>query len=482
MTLALAFAALIGTAPCSPATGDAHSLLVSAATATGLPSVTLRVLHVKGFDVVSQDFQSDRMYPPFLSMVDSFDSWFSPATGVERTSGHSTVAGNDYGGPAAIGGAGASYMLRDTSLVPSEQIHASLYVTRPLNVWAVLDDWLASTNVRVVERCDYRDYPRLVLSRAGPRGEERLFLNQHNHIPVKLERTEPHYLWGQVHVDYVYSTWQRLDDAYVPGVSHRIVDGRTTIERVFGSIKLLPHDSAPALALPAAAAPMGYPVPAFLTPSAPDTIRVSANIYLLKNPGYAETVMLARDTVYVLDATQGDGRARQDSAWIAKLFPGRHPIVVVVTDLAWPHVAGVRYWVAQGATIVSHAAARSFLEVVVARRWTEAPDVLERRRATARLHFVAVSDSLRLAGGDLLLFAIDGRTSEVALAAFARPDAFLWASDYIQTLREPSAYLDDVWQAAQRAHVEPRWAAAEHLRLSPWDSVARVAQPQPKPH
>ena len=51
MTLALALAALIGTAPCSPATGDAHSLLVSAATATGLPSVASRVLHVKGFDV-----------------------------------------------------------------------------------------------------------------------------------------------------------------------------------------------------------------------------------------------------------------------------------------------------------------------------------------------------------------------------------------------------------------------------------------------
>ena len=482
MTLFLALAALIGTAPCSPATGDAHSLLVSAATATGLPSVASRALHVTGFDVVSQDFQSDRMYPPFLSTVDSFDTWFSPATGVERTSSHSIVAGNDYGGPTGIGSAGASYVVRDTGLVPSEDIHASLYVTRPLNVWAMLDDWLASPNVRVVGRCDYRDYPRLVLSRAGPRGEERLFLNQQTHIPVKLERTEPHYLWGQVHVDYVYSTWQRLDDVYVPGVSHRLVDGRTTIERVFGSIKLLPSDSAPSLALPAMATAMGYPVPAFLTPSAPDTIRVSANIYLLKNPGYAETVMLARDTVYVLDATQGDARARQDSAWIAKLFPGRHPIVVVVTDLAWPHVAGVRYWVAHGATIVSHTAGRSFLESVVARRWTEAPDLLERRRATARLHFIGVSDSLRLAGGDLLLFAIDGRTSEVALAAYSRPDAFLWASDFIQTLREPSAYLDDVWHATQRAHVEPSRVAAEHLRLSPWDAVARLAEPQPKPH
>ena len=122
---------------------------------------------------------------------------------------------------------------------------------------------------------------------------------------------------------------------------------------------------------------------------------------MLRNPGYQETLTLARDTVFVFDATQGEARARQDSAWIGKLFPGKHPIVVVVTDLAWPHVAGVRYWVAQGATIVSHRASRPFLERVVDRRWTDQPDLLERVRARGvRLKFRAVDDSLRLAGGD----------------------------------------------------------------------------------
>ena len=51
-------------------------------------------------------------------------------------------------------------------------------------------------------------------------------------------------------------------------------------------------------------------------------------------------------------------------AWVGRLFPGHHPIVVVVTDLAWPHVAGVRYWVAMGATIVSHAGSKEFLSQV----------------------------------------------------------------------------------------------------------------------
>jgi hypothetical protein len=479
MTIPFAFIMLLGAAPCTPASGNAHSVLQSAVAATGLRAADARVLHLKGFDVVSQDFQSDRMYPPFLSSVGPFETWFSPASGVERTSSRTAVAGNSYLSPTSIASATASYVVRDTAFVPSEQVHASLYTTRPLNVWAMLDDWLASPTVRVVERCEYRDYPRLVLSRLGPRGAERLFVDERTGIPLKLDRIEPHYLWGQVHVEYVYSTWQRLDNVLLPGVSFRVVDDRTNIERTFETTSLVPADSAPSLMIPRSDTPMGYPIVAFLAPSQPDTIRVTPTTFLLKNRGYTETVTLRRDTVYLFDATQGDERSQKDSVWIGKLFPGRHPIVVVVTDLAWPHVSGVRYWVAQGATIVSHRAARGFLESVVERRWTAQPDLLERRRARSRLRFVGVSDSLRLAGGDLLLFAIDGRTSEVALAAYVRPDRFLWASDFIQTLQEPSAYLDDVWQAVTRVGVTPERVAAEHLALSQWGTADRLARRPP---
>lgn len=476
MTIPFALIMLLAGAPCTPASGNAQSVLRSAVAATGLRAAGPRVLHLKGFDVVSQDFQSDRMYPPFLSSVDPFETWFSPTSGVERTSSRTIIAGNTYPGPTSIANETASYIVRDTALVPNEQVHSSLYTTRPLNVWAVLDDWLASPNIRVVQRCEYRDYQRIVLARAGPRGEERLFVDERTGIPLKLDRIEQHYLWGQVHVEYVYSTWQRLGNVLLPGVSFRVVDDRTSIERTFETTNLVSADSAPSLTIGRNDAPMGYPIVPFLAPTQPDTIRVTQTTFLLKNRGYTETVTLRRDTVYLFDATQGDERSQKDSVWIGKLFPGRHPIVVVVTDLAWPHVSGVRYWVAHGATIVSHRAARAFLESVVDRRWTAAPDLLERRRAGSHLRFVGVSDSLRLAGGDLLLFAIDGRTSEVALAAYVRPDRFLWASDFIQTLQEPSAYLDDVWQAVARVGITPERVAAEHLPLSTWETADRLAR------
>src|SRR5581483_4583158 len=97
------------------------------------------------------------------------------------------------------------------------------------------------------------------------------------------------------------------------------------------------------------------------------------------------------------------------------------------------------------------------------------PDALEKERARGvAMHFVPVDDSLPLAGGAITLFAIDGISSEGALAAYVRADRFLWASEYVQTLSRPTQYGDEVLAAANRMRLSPDRLAAEHLPLSDW--------------
>jgi hypothetical protein len=464
-------------APCKPATGDAAAILHRAAEVMGMTRIGDRVLHIDATDIISHDYESDRWYPPYLLQPAPFTEWFDPTTGADRIAGGTTmIGGSQFGAATMLGGRLASYVVRDTALVPSPSAHAQLATTRPLNAWAVIADWLATHDARVAQRCELRDYMRLVLTRRTPRGDEHLYIDSKSGYPVALERHEAHYLWGQTNVQYLYGTWARVGEAHVPGTATRMVDDAPEITRSFGNITLVTRDSAPPLTLPTVSAPMPTPIAAFLEPTAPDTIRVNATTFLLRNRGYAEVVTLAHDTVFVFDATQGEARARQDSAWIGKLFPGRHPIAVVITDLAFPHVAGVRYWVAQGATIISHRASREFLGRVVARTWTDAPDLLETRRASGvRMKFRAVDDSLSLAGGAITLFAIDGPSSEGALAAFVHADNFLWASDYVQTLSRPTQYLDEVAAAVRRMKLTPANLAAEHLPLVDWSRAAALA-------
>src|SRR6185437_6624656 len=141
LDLMLAFAT-----PCTPATGNAAAILHRAEHVIGLDALDGAVLHIEGSDVVSQDYQSDRSYPPFLSNVEPLQYWYSPFSGVERVTSGTSMA--SYSGPGVpiVSSEGAAYIARDTALVASEAAHSATYASRPLDAWAVIHDWLADGN------------------------------------------------------------------------------------------------------------------------------------------------------------------------------------------------------------------------------------------------------------------------------------------------------------------------------------------------
>jgi hypothetical protein len=446
---------------------DASAILARARHVLGMD--TPGVLLVTSRDVTSHAFESDRMYRPYLMFVDDHRTWIDAQSGVERDS--------------MTGAFGQSSLtLSDDHGVWSEHraSWAATEPTRDLDPRLVVHAWSAAPDVRIAGRCVYRDYERVVLTRIGAYGPEQLFIDPKTGFVVKLDRVEPQYLWGQVHVEYVYASWLLYGsggfgggDVLMPTTATRLVEGEDDITRSLDNVVRVPRDSAPPLAMPASAVSTTIETPGFLRPSPVDTVRLGPKTFVLANPGYNEIVSLLHDTVYVLDATQGETRARTDSSWIGRLFPGRHPIVVVVTDIAWPHVSGVRFWVASGATIVSRDMSRSFLERVVARHWQH-PDKLESQRRAMR--FVPIRQSLVHAG--IQLYGIDGAGSEGALMAYLPNDGVLWASDYVQTLESPALYTTEVYAAVCRFGLAPVRVVAEHHPVADWSTLADVVRRQ----
>jgi hypothetical protein len=455
---------------CRPApTGpSATEWLRRAEAAVGLPRLGARTLTFEASDISIFTYQSDRMYPPYLHSPTPGEWWFDGRTGVER-----------FGPPGRARQSGvvrsrtATFQARDTMLIPAPPLHGFMSITRELNPLAMLMDWRGAEGLRVAEQCLFRDYWRTVVARADG---ARLYLDTKTAIPVKVERVEPHFLWGQVRVAYLYTTWWAAGPVVLPISAFRVVDGETEMVRSLSITRTIARttDSTPVMTLPPFAPDMSTAPHPMLSVEGVDTVRVAPNVFLLRNRAYTETVVLARDTVWLLDATQNEDRARADSAWIARLFPGRHPVAVVVTDLAWPHIAGVRFWVARGATIVTHRLSRDFLDRVIARPWTVAPDALERIRPRPSPRFRLVADSMVLAGGDLRLYVVDGAASEGALMAWVPAAGYLWAGDYIQTTADPSLYATEVWQAVRRAGFRPERVAAQHLPLTPWERIEQL--------
>ena len=429
------------------------------------------LVHYRASASLSQNYQSDRMYPPFLDFFQQQESWFSPQTAVERTTVQSSYPLAKPQTSVLLTDANRAFSVRDNG---PQALPRYAMQPRYLNPWLVIADWLKAGGTRVAGTEVYRDFPRTVLVRQTPDSEQRLFLDGKSGFPVKLDFSEKHYLWGQRHLEYVYTTWVRSSGVALPGASYLLADGTTEIAQTLGEMELVPEGGSPSLALPSEPEHSEDGLPRFLQALPLAVTEVGPATFILANPGYRETVTKIGDQVFLLDATQGEQRAREDAGMIEKLFPGKHKITVVVTDLAWPHVAGLRYWVASGATIVAHKTARNFLQSAIDRKWTLAPDFLEQHRKSANFKFIGVDGRYELAGSALTLHPIDGIGSEGALMAFVQADRFLWASDFIQTVDEPNEYASEVWKAVLRDGLHPERAAAEHLNLTPWSKIEEL--------
>ncbi len=454
---------------CRPTTQrDARTLIQQSVAALGLDRMGTHVRTSSAKHVFNMKFQSDRMYPPYLWM--GWDAkvamdWEGGTIRVERAFGPQTMS---Y---LADSIRRVAITPRGVMLMPAT--NSSVIDERAMDPWAVLADW-RTTDAQVTGECMYRDYWRTVLTRTTATGAERLFVDPKTGVPIKLERREPHTLWGDVLVEYLWSIWTPVmgSSSLAPQFAFRMVDGEVDDQRTFEAYAAVTRDSAGLMAIPDNA--VRLPVPPM---TGPDTVRVSANTFLLVTRAYTNVITLQRDTVFILDAQTDQQRAAQDSAWIGKLFPGRHPVVLVVTDLAWPHISGVRYWVAQGATVVSHRASRDFLTTVVNRKWTLAPDLLEQRRKSAgALRFRAVEGALSLAGGRLEVRPIDGVGSEGGLMVFLPNERFLYAGDYIQGGGPGSfsaTYAREVAAAVRRAAFSPERFAAMHVGLTDWSALPK---------
>jgi hypothetical protein len=471
-TVASPVAALSPRAPvCADATrrvpntaDNATALLARAIDVVGIATVNDRLRVSTVTDVTSLDYQSDRPYPPYL--------WSSREQRIVTSAARRAVRLDlslTAGGPAIIndGERQAVISPRGAQQVPLQT--TNLVDERALDPWLVLLDWRNDTSVRVSARCQWRERERVILSRGAGPSAAHLVLDPMHGYPLALERREPHVLWGDVYVQYSWSIWTPVagSRAVAPMYAFRLVDGEVNLQRRHGPARLWPADSATLMTLPATLAPIND------APLEPDTVRVADRTFLLRTASYTNVVTLQRDTVFVLDAPVDAERARRDSAWIGRLFPGRHPIVVIVTDLAWPHIAGVRYWAARRATIVTRAEHRPFIERVLERRWTLAPDALESRRRTTRFAIRSVHDGLLLAGGAVRVLPIDGVGSEGAQMVFLPDAGFLWAGDFVQPGGPESfsrVYAEEVAAAVTRAGIVPTHVAAMHFPLTVWSA------------
>jgi glyoxylase-like metal-dependent hydrolase (beta-lactamase superfamily II) len=124
--------------------------------------------------------------------------------------------------------------------------------------------------------------------------------------------------------------------------------------------------------------------------------QIGDGIYLITG-GYAAVAVDFKDHITIIEGGQSDQRSAAVIAEAKRLIPGKPIGELVNTHAHFDHLGGVRAYVAEGATIVTHESNPPYYRKIWANPHTLAPDRLA--QAPRAASFKTVKDKLTLTDG-----------------------------------------------------------------------------------
>ena len=179
----------------------------------------------------------------------------------------------------------------------------------------------------------------------------------------RVQTWVPNPVFGDMVYEHRYSEYKDFSGVKFPTVLHshqgdpRLNPGHNWMEvRVTGA---QPNVTATALAVPDNVRQASIP------PVRVDSQRLASGVWLVAGGSHNSVAVEFRDFVAVVEAPQDENRSLAVIAEVNRLVPGKPIQYLVNTHHHFDHSGGLRTYVAQGTTIVTHQSNREFYEDVV---------------------------------------------------------------------------------------------------------------------
>ena len=259
-----------------------------------------------------------------------------------------------------------------------------------------------------------------------------------------------------------------LPDATVT-IDHLEIDGRVDEGELTISKDLRQRFDASPSAGSLDAIPLG-------DPSQPP-VEIARGITLM--PGrWNITFVRQEDGVVIIEAPISSGYSAKALDEVKRRYPGEPIKAVVTTSDSWPHIAGIREYVARGIPIYCLDANKPVLLRTAAASHSVNPDLQEREKRLPRLHELAQHLTIGTGANRMELYPIRGETSERQLMVWFPEHKLLYGSDPFQ--RDNSGHyffpqtVDELRSAAERNGLSPSTFFMMHMGPTPWADLEQV--------
>jgi hypothetical protein len=430
--------------------------------------------YITEFDTVSEvyDFESNRY-------LDSTDAVVYP---VFKFSSGTLVDGNvamlDSGGAKFAGTSQTVQIAREREALSPERL-----------LLTALD----ATDTHREPDTTLQSVPQNVIVFTFDGAPVRIFLNSYTHLPTAVDYSGPEArsdYWaflGDVTQRTYYSLWWLAKDGIHLPMQWN-VESNGLPDRMLVVSKLQINEP-----LPNSELTIPQDIRAKFKPNAPvrnyDSIPLGLPDQPAKElapgvvfiPGrWNVTLVQQDDGIVVLDAPISSGYSSKVIAEAHRRFPGQRIKAVITTSDSWPHIAGIREYVAQGVPVYALDLNLPILKRVIGMAYASRPDALQHSPRNADFHPVQGKTILGTGNNRLEIYPIQGETSERQMMVYFPQYHMVYGSDPFQQLPDGTFFypqtVTELMDAVTRQHLDVQQFFMMHIGLTPWSDLDKAVK------
>jgi hypothetical protein len=317
----------------------------------------------------------------------------------------------------------------------------------------------------------------------GWRGKRvRLLINSYDNLPTALELTRPDEwgVWGDVRDTMYYSFWTLLPG----GIRYPLQFDRTWNGVTLSSttiVELIPNAAIDAarFEIPADVKTAYAALPAVRSTTAKldvehRRIEVAPGV-VQYGGGWNVEVVQQPDGLVIIEAPISSAYSAQVLDEISRRYPGAKVKAVISTSDSWPHIGGVREYVARGIPVYAMELNRPILERLLAADYGQRPDRLATTRRKPDFRWVSTKTTIGSGDTQIFLFPAREENGERMLFVYMPALKLLYTADEIQRRGDGSyfmpEYLQEVQDVIAREGIAVDRIVGMHAPPTPWSAI-----------
>jgi len=288
----------------------------------------------------------------------------------------------------------------------------------------------------------------------GGRYPLHVHINKLNQVD-RVRAWMPNDVFGDMLVETTYSGYRNFSGIPFPSRIVQSQGGYPTLDLTVTAVQINPFVD---ITVPDAV--RNAPPPAAVTAASE---KVADGVYWITGGSHHSLAVDMGDHVVIIEAPQNEARSDAVIAETKKLMANKPIRMVINTHLHFDHSGGLRRYVAEDATIVTHAANQAFYEKAWAGPRTLAPDAMS--KSGKKPLFQGVTDRTVLRGSNnrtIELHVLQGNPhNEQLLVAWLPAEKILFQSDMINPpaanaqIPPPTPTISNFYDNLARLKIQP---------------------------